>query len=42
MPVMERFQLSGTARASFALYNTVNEVNSLFDAVEKVRPMLLD
>ena len=42
MPVMERFQLSGTARASFALYNTVDEVNSLFDAVEKVRPMLLD
>lgn len=42
MPVMERFGLAGTARASFAMYNTVAEVHAVFDAVEKVRPMLID
>lgn len=41
MPVMERYKIAGTARASFALYNTVDEVHALFDAIEKVRPMLL-
>jgi cysteine desulfurase / selenocysteine lyase len=41
MPVMERYEIAGTARASFALYNTVDEVNLLFDAIDKVRPMLL-
>lgn len=40
MPVMEKFGISGTARASFALYNTVEEVHAVFDAIEKVRPML--
>lgn len=40
MPVMERYGLAGTARASFALYNTVGEVHQVFDAVEKVLPML--
>ncbi|MGR8919347.1 MAG: cysteine desulfurase [Gammaproteobacteria bacterium] len=40
MPVMQRFGLAGTARASFALYNTVDEVDAVFDAVEKVLPML--
>jgi cysteine desulfurase / selenocysteine lyase len=42
MPVMQRFNISGTARASFALYNTVDEVHTLFDAVEKALPMLRD
>lgn len=42
MPVMSRFGLSGTARASFALYNTLDEVDQVFDAIEKVLPMLLD
>ncbi len=41
MPVMERYEIAGTARASFALYNTVEEVNLLFDAIDKVRPILL-
>ena len=41
MPVMERYKIAGTARASFALYNTVDEVHLLFDAIDKVRPMLL-
>ncbi|MGB1882363.1 MAG: aminotransferase class V-fold PLP-dependent enzyme [Gammaproteobacteria bacterium] len=42
MPVMQRFGLSGTARVSFALYNTVAEVDFVFDAIEKVLPMLRD
>jgi cysteine desulfurase/selenocysteine lyase len=42
MPLMARFGLSGTARASFALYNTEAEVHAVFDAIEKVLPMLLD
>jgi cysteine desulfurase/selenocysteine lyase len=41
MPVMERFGLPGTARISFALYNTLAEVDRVFDAIEKVRLMLL-
>ena len=41
MPVMERYNIAGTARASFALYNTIGEVHALFDAIDKARPMLL-
>ena len=36
MPVMQRFGLSGTARASFALYNTRAEVDSLVAALHQV------
>ena len=42
MPVMERFGIAGTARASFALYNTFEEVHALFDGINKVRPMLVE
>lgn len=42
MPVMQRFGLSGTARASFALYNTTADVAAVFDAIEKVLPLLRD
>jgi len=42
MPVMERFGVPGTARVSFALYNTLEEVEQVFDALEKVRTMLVD
>lgn len=41
MPVMQRYGVEGTARASFALYNTLDEVNLLFDAITKIKPMLL-
>jgi cysteine desulfurase/selenocysteine lyase len=37
MPVMERFGVSGTARASFALYNTLEEVDALFDGIARVQ-----
>ena len=37
MPVMERFGVPATVRASFALYNTPAEVDALFTALGKVR-----
>lgn len=36
MPVMERFKLSATARASFCFYNTYAEIDALFAALKKV------
>lgn len=37
MPLMARFGVPATARASFALYNTVEEVDRLMQGLEKVR-----
>jgi cysteine desulfurase/selenocysteine lyase len=37
MPIMERFGVAGTARASFALYNTFEEVDALFDGIARVQ-----
>jgi cysteine desulfurase/selenocysteine lyase len=37
MPVMERFGVTATARASLALYNTREEVDALVGAIEKVK-----
>ena len=37
MPVMERFGVPATVRASFGLYNTREEVDALFDALAKVQ-----
>jgi len=37
MPVMQRFDVPATARASFAIYNTLAEVDRLIDAIESVR-----
>ena len=37
MPVMERFGVAATARASLALYNTREEVDALVRAIEKVK-----
>ena len=36
-PLMERFNVAGTARASFALYNTMEEVDALIVAVGEAR-----
>jgi cysteine desulfurase/selenocysteine lyase len=36
-PLLARFNLTSTARASFALYNTLEEADSLVDALEKTR-----
>jgi len=39
MPVMQRFGIPGTARASFALYNTLDEVDALVAGVDEARRM---
>ena len=36
MPVMDRFKVPATARASFAFYNTKEEINQLVDAIHAV------
>ncbi|MBQ0049089.1 MAG: cysteine desulfurase [Bacteroidales bacterium] len=38
-PLMHRLGVSGTARASFALYNTRQEVDTLCNAIDRVRQM---
>lgn len=39
-PLMSRFGLLGTCRASFTVYNTREEVNALVTALERVKRML--
>ena len=39
-PVMTRFGIPGTVRASFALYNTLDEVDAFVNAVRKAATML--
>ncbi len=40
-PVMERFGIPASARASFALYNTREEVDALVRGIEKVHEVLV-
>ncbi len=40
-PVMDRYGISGTVRASFAFYNTKEEVDTLFNAINTAVGMLL-
>ncbi len=35
-PLMQRFKLEGTVRASFALYNTIEEVDALLQALSSI------
>ena len=39
-PLMARFNITGTTRASFALYNTEQDIASLAEAVQKAAKML--
>ncbi|PQJ29168.1 aminotransferase class V-fold PLP-dependent enzyme [Rubritalea profundi] len=39
-PLMQRFGITGTTRASFAIYNTEQEVETLINAVRKAATML--
>lgn len=39
MPVMQHFGVPATARASFAFYNTFEEVDALVDGIKKVREL---
>ena len=40
-PLMNRFAVPGTARASFSIYNTLEEVDVFFEALAKVKMMLM-
>ena len=40
-PLLQRFGVTSTCRASFAMYNTREEVDRFFEALEKVRRMLV-
>ena len=40
-PVMDRYGIPGTVRASFAVYNTRSEVDALIAALERILPMLV-
>lgn len=40
MPLMKHYGLSGTARASFAFYNTLEEVDRLAVSLERARKMM--
>lgn len=39
-PIMEQFGIPGTVRASFSFYNTFEEVDRLFAAIDKAREFL--
>jgi len=40
-PIMDQFRIPGTVRASFSFYNTFEEVDRLFAAIEKAKMFLL-
>lgn len=40
-PLMSRLGVPGTARASFSIYNTLDEIDVLFSALHKVKAMLM-
>ena len=39
MPVMQHFGVPATARASFAAYNSTDEIDALFAALKKAKDM---
>jgi cysteine desulfurase/selenocysteine lyase len=39
-PLMDYLQLSGTARASFSMYTSIEDIDALFTALKKVKMML--
>jgi cysteine desulfurase / selenocysteine lyase len=39
-PVMDRFRIPATARASFAMYNTLEEIDALVAALDRVRALM--
>jgi cysteine desulfurase/selenocysteine lyase len=40
-PLMDRLGITGTMRASFSFYNTIEEIDSLMAAIRKVKQMFL-
>ena len=41
MPLMDLYGVPGTARASFAFYNTLEEVDALFNALRKIQRLFV-
>jgi len=41
MPVLQRFGVTSTCRASFGLYNTIGEVDALAEALERAQKLFL-
>jgi len=41
-PIMKQFNIPGTIRASFALYNTKEEVDVFIAALNRIIPILKD
>ncbi len=39
-PLMQRFGIPGTVRASFSIYNTLEDVSRMFEALEKAKSFL--
>ena len=39
MPLLQRFGVTSTCRASFALYNTFDEVDALADALDRAQKL---
>lgn len=39
-PLMEQYGLEGTARASFSVYNTIEEIDSMVEGLEKIVKMM--
>jgi len=42
MPLMERFGVPGTARASLAFYNTPEEVDQFFEGLKKLQRLFAE
>ena len=40
-PIMERYKIPGTVRASFAIYNTIDEIDEFMRALHRITPMLM-
>jgi cysteine desulfurase/selenocysteine lyase len=40
-PIMDRYEIPGTVRASFAVYNTVEEIDIMINGLRKIAPMLM-
>ena len=40
-PIMERYAIPGTVRASFAVYNTMEEIDNFVKALKRIAPMLM-
>jgi len=40
-PIMERYGIPGTVRASFAVYNTTQEIDIFVNALKRIAPMLM-